>query len=97
MCQATNPLRRFTAKSRLSAACADASRDALDQHIFPVDHEYFINECLVRFRRTAHLTSNHVRLTAAGQSRLISRLGMSFSTTTLVYWSSQNSIQNYCG
>src|SRR5437867_2228906 len=59
---ATNPLRRFAAEGRFSAACADASRDTLDQDIFPVDHKYFINRFLVRFRRTAHMTEKHATL-----------------------------------
>jgi hypothetical protein len=59
----TNPLRRFAAESRFSAARADASRDTLDQHIFPVDYEYVIDQGLVRFRRTAHMTSQHVNIT----------------------------------
>src|SRR5262245_52614073 len=56
----TNPLRRFAAKSRLSAACAEASRDALDQHIFHVDHKYFVDQRLMSLRRTTYVTEKQV-------------------------------------
>jgi hypothetical protein len=57
---ATNPLRCFTAESRFSAACTDVGRDTFNQHVFAIDHEYFIDGCLAGFRRTAYMAAKHI-------------------------------------
>jgi hypothetical protein len=59
--QVQKPGQKFSLKT---AFLDTLSRDALDQHIFSVDHEYFIDQCLVRFCRTAHVTSKHISLTS---------------------------------